>query len=75
MDFYASRYDSHEREIGEVALEMGFDQVSLSSAVMPMVKVVPRGYTGTWNWYHSFIFKSGGNQAKTILLVLGHAAK
>ena len=36
----------HEREVGELALQMGFDQVSLSSTIMPMVRVVPRGYTG-----------------------------
>ena len=40
------RYDVHEREVGEIALEMGFDQVSLSSIIMPMVRIVPRGYTG-----------------------------
>lgn len=41
-----TRYDAHEKEIGNIALAMGFNQVSLSSAVMPMVKIVPRGYTG-----------------------------
>ena len=29
-----------------MALKMGFSQVSLSTEVMPMVKIVPRGYTG-----------------------------
>ena len=43
---YTCRYDVHEREVGELALEMGFDQVSLSSTIMPMVRIVPRGYTG-----------------------------
>jgi len=40
------RYDVHEREVGKLALQMGFDQVSLSSTIMPMVRIVPRGYTG-----------------------------
>ena len=44
--FHTSRYDVHEKEVGEIALEMGFEQVSLSSTIMPMVRVVPRGYTG-----------------------------
>ena len=44
-----SRYDVHEKEVGELALEMGFEQVSLSSTLMPMVRVVPRGYTGKDN--------------------------
>lgn len=41
-----TRCDVHEKEVGETALAMGFDQVSLSSSVMPMIKIVPRGYTG-----------------------------
>jgi 5-oxoprolinase (ATP-hydrolysing) len=39
-------YSSHEEAIGELAREMGFSHVSLSSQVMPMVRMVPRGYTG-----------------------------
>ena len=41
-----SRYPEHELRIKEIALKMGFTQVSLSTEVMPMVKIVPRGYTG-----------------------------
>ncbi|KAL9974393.1 hypothetical protein ACROYT_G011417 [Oculina patagonica] len=44
-------YDVHEREVGKVALEMGFDQVSLSSTIMPMVRIVPRGYTASADAY------------------------
>ena len=40
------RFDAHERQVGELARELGFTQVSLSSEVMPMVRIVPRGYTG-----------------------------
>lgn len=43
-----TRCDAHEKQVGEIALAMGFDQVSLSSSVMPMIKIVPRGYTGIW---------------------------
>lgn len=43
---YCIRFDGHEKEVGEIALAMGFTQVSLSSSVMPMIKIVPRGYTG-----------------------------
>ena len=39
-------YPRHEEEVGELALEMGFTHVSLSSKAMPMVKIVPRGFTG-----------------------------
>jgi 5-oxoprolinase (ATP-hydrolysing) len=35
-------YNEHELMIGKLAEEMGFEQVSLSSLVMPMVKIVSR---------------------------------
>ena len=37
--------DDHEREVGRVAREIGFTHVSLSSEVMRMAKIVPRGFT------------------------------
>ena len=40
------RYSRHEEAISKLAKEMGFSHVSLSSHVMPMVRMVPRGYTG-----------------------------
>ena len=39
-------YPDHEQNVGKIAKEMGFDHVSLSSLVMPMVRIVPRGFTG-----------------------------
>lgn len=39
-------FNDHEKEVGQLAKEMGFTHVSLSSEVMPMVRIVPRGYTG-----------------------------
>ncbi|KAK3086761.1 hypothetical protein FSP39_022921 [Pinctada imbricata] len=44
-------FADHEAEVGRVAMEMGFHQVSLSSDVMPMVRVVPRGYTACADAY------------------------
>ncbi|XP_060073815.1 5-oxoprolinase-like [Ylistrum balloti] len=44
-------FADHEQEVGRVAKEMGFHQVSLSSDVMPMVRVVPRGYTACADAY------------------------
>jgi len=40
------RYPQHEDEVGELAREMGFTHVSLSSAIMPMARILPRGFTG-----------------------------
>ena len=39
-------YPGHEEEVGRLAQEIGFTHVSLSSHVMPMVRIVPRGFTG-----------------------------
>ena len=36
----------HEKEVGKLARELGFTHVSLSHEAMPMVRIVPRGYTG-----------------------------
>lgn len=41
----------HEKEIGKLALSMGFTHVSLSSQVMAMEKIVPRGYTACADAY------------------------
>jgi 5-oxoprolinase (ATP-hydrolysing) len=38
-------YPRHEEMVGDLAKQMGFSHVSLSSEVMPMVRMVPRGYT------------------------------
>ena len=46
MPFVCSFHD-HERSVEKIASEMGFTHISLSSRVMPMVRAVPRGYTGT----------------------------
>eukprot|EP00002_Diphylleia_rotans_P021998 TRINITY_DN4298_c0_g1_i3.p1 TRINITY_DN4298_c0_g1~~TRINITY_DN4298_c0_g1_i3.p1 ORF type:complete len:1178 (+),score=228.16 TRINITY_DN4298_c0_g1_i3:265-3798(+) len=38
-------YPAHEQIVGSLAKEIGFTNVSLSSAIMPMIRIVPRGYT------------------------------
>jgi 5-oxoprolinase (ATP-hydrolysing) len=39
-------YPNHEQAVGDLAQSMGcFEQISMSSAVMAMVKLVPRGHT------------------------------
>ena len=43
MHSYA--YPEHEIMIGELAEELGFEQISLSSALTPMARAVPRGHT------------------------------
>lgn len=48
---HSAIFPEHERIVGELAREMGFTQVSLSSSVSAMVKMVPRGYTATADAY------------------------
>lgn len=44
-------FPDHEKAVGQLALEMGFTNVSLSSEVMPMVRIVPRGFTASADAY------------------------
>lgn len=38
-------FAEHENIVKSIALEMGFEQISLSSEIMPMVRIVPRACT------------------------------
>jgi 5-oxoprolinase (ATP-hydrolysing) len=40
---HAYLYPNHEEEIGKIATELGFTQVSLSSKLLPRIKIVTRG--------------------------------
>ncbi|XP_074842525.1 5-oxoprolinase isoform X2 [Carettochelys insculpta] len=44
-------WPGHEQQVGALARELGFQHISLSSAVTPMVRVVPRGYTACADAY------------------------
>lgn len=44
-------YPKHELLIGSIAEELGFSQISLSSQLIPMIKVVPRGVSSTADAY------------------------
>jgi 5-oxoprolinase (ATP-hydrolysing) len=46
-------YPAHERAIGALARRIGFPQVSLSSEVSPLMKIVPRGDTTVVDAYLS----------------------
>lgn len=48
---HAAIFPTHEQQVGAIAREMGFTQVSLSHEVMPMVKMVPRGFTAAADAY------------------------
>lgn len=44
-------FRDHELAVGKLAEEMGFEQVSLSSGLVPMVRAVPRGHTASVDAY------------------------
>ncbi|XP_065484214.1 5-oxoprolinase isoform X2 [Caloenas nicobarica] len=44
-------WPGHEEQVGALARELGFQHVSLSSAVAPMARAVPRGYTACADAY------------------------
>ncbi|XP_078052586.1 5-oxoprolinase [Augochlora pura] len=44
-------FAEHEVRVGELARDAGFSQVSLSHEVMPMVRIVPRGFTACADAY------------------------
>ncbi|MEW1772669.1 hydantoinase B/oxoprolinase family protein [Streptomyces sp. NPDC086777] len=46
-------YPAHEQAIGELAARTGFPQISLSSEVSPLMKLVPRGDTAVVDAYLS----------------------
>ncbi|CAK9830305.1 OPLAH [Anthophora retusa] len=44
-------YSEHEVRVGELARLAGFSQVSLSHEVMPMARIIPRGFTACADAY------------------------
>ncbi|BCH28909.1 5-oxoprolinase [Mesorhizobium sp. L-8-10] len=51
------RFPDHERRIGEMARQQGFEQVSLSHEVSPLIKLVSRGDTTVVDAYLSPILR------------------
>ena len=51
-------FRDHEIEAGQLAKEVGFPEVSLSHAVSPMTKIVPRGHTALASAYLSPIINA-----------------
>lgn len=51
LSFIDLRYGEHEIRVGELAKLVGFTQVSLSHEIMPMARIVPRGFTACADAY------------------------
>ena len=50
-------HPEHERVIGELAERLGFSQISLSSEVSPLMKLIPRGDTAVVDAYLSPVLR------------------
>jgi 5-oxoprolinase (ATP-hydrolysing) len=50
-------YPAHEQAVGELAADLGFPQISLSSEVSPLMKLVPRGDTAVVDAYLSPVLR------------------
>ena len=61
------RYHSHELTIAEIAKEIGFEQISLSHQVSPLIKLVSRGDTTVVDAYLSPILRRYVNQVRDAL--------
>lgn len=44
-------YPDHEKLVGEIAEKIGFSHISLSSQLMPMIKLIPRATSATADAY------------------------
>ncbi|KAK9326021.1 Hydantoinase B/oxoprolinase-domain-containing protein [Lipomyces orientalis] len=44
-------FPDHEKLVGEIASKVGFEHISLSSQLMPMIKLVPRATSATADGY------------------------
>ena len=54
---HADRFPHHEALVSELAVEIGFDQISVSHEVSPLMKIVPRGDTTVVDAYLSPILR------------------
>jgi 5-oxoprolinase (ATP-hydrolysing) len=54
---HAYRYSDHERQVAKLARELGFEQVSASHEVSPLIKLVGRGDTTVVDSYLSPILR------------------
>jgi 5-oxoprolinase (ATP-hydrolysing) len=64
---HAWKYPQQEKRLAEIACEVGFSQVSISHAVSPLLRIVPRGDTTVVDAYLSPILRRYVNQVASEL--------
>ncbi|MFI6940130.1 hydantoinase B/oxoprolinase family protein [Streptomyces sp. NPDC050418] len=57
VSLHSHLHPAHEQAIGELARRIGFPQISLSSEVSPLMKLVPRGDTAVVDAYLSPVLR------------------
>ena len=50
-------FPDHELQVGKLAQEVGFEHISLSSQLLPMIRMVPRGISTTADAYLTPVLK------------------
>ena len=61
------RYKKHENQINLIAKKIGFEQISVSHQVIPLMKIIPRGDTTVIDAYLSPILRRYVNQFENAL--------
>lgn len=51
-------YPQHEQQVADIAAEIGFTQISLSSSLSPAIKALPRGNSAVIDAYLSPILRA-----------------
>ncbi|MEM7554796.1 MAG: hydantoinase/oxoprolinase family protein [Cyanobacteria bacterium P01_A01_bin.84] len=64
---HSDRYSLHEKQVAEVAQEIGFTQISISHQVSPLMKLVSRGDTTVVDAYLTPILRRYVNQVSSQL--------
>lgn len=64
---HSYRNPEHEKKLGEMAFQKGFEQVSLSHEASPLIKLVSRGDTTVADAYLTPILKRYVNQVRSAL--------
>ncbi|MEP5155517.1 hydantoinase B/oxoprolinase family protein [Planktotalea sp.] len=64
---HSYRFSDHEKQIGEIAKDIGFAQVSLSHEASPLIKLVSRGDTAVVDAYLSPILRRYVDQVASAL--------
>ena len=61
------RHQEHENQISVIAKQIGFEQISVSHKISPLMKIIPRGDTTVVDAYLSPILRRYVNQVKAEL--------